>query len=199
MLFLLSLILLLAEAELPDLDKVIPFLRELFDLAFGRKYAEQALRATTWILLLIVFLGLIWAITWLVSRISTFVSKRVRPLVYDDEQRARARRRRYFAEHVEQEIRLINSREDWKDQRFAELEAEVEAAGRRRSFLEFRLRSLDKLRRYVASVLCRRLYYTVPSGLSYWKANQGRARVQRFAMSPTRRLKLLPKLKASGR
>lgn len=39
-------------------------------------------------------------------------------------------RRRSFARHVESQLNLLSSKEDWKDDKFAELEAEVEVEGR---------------------------------------------------------------------
>ncbi|MCC5578747.1 NACHT domain-containing protein [Microtetraspora sp. AC03309] len=46
------------------------------------------------------------------------------------EARFRIGRRRHFAEHVELQLKLLASNEDWHDDRFAELEAEVEIEGR---------------------------------------------------------------------
>ncbi|MEL6555770.1 MAG: NACHT domain-containing protein [Cyanobacteria bacterium J06621_11] len=46
-------------------------------------------------------------------------------------------RRQRFSEHVERELRQLNSREEWKDYRFAELEAEVEAEGKRKGLRWF--------------------------------------------------------------
>lgn len=50
-------------------------------------------------------------------------------------------RRQRFAEHIEHEIRRLNSLEEWRDYRFAELEAEVEAEGESRVGLLKRTRS----------------------------------------------------------
>ena len=55
------------------------------------------------------------------------------------------RRRRMFAKHIEHEIERIDLAEDWKDEHFAELEAEVEAEGRRRHFLLLPFSLLDML------------------------------------------------------
>lgn len=55
-----------------------------------------------------------------------------RRLKQSDEERRVMRRRQMFAEHVAGKIRDLDAREDWSDYRFAELEAEVEAVGRRR-------------------------------------------------------------------
>jgi NACHT domain len=61
----------------------------------------------------------------------TWIRRRLRRSA--DEQRA-VRRRKMFADHVSSKIRDLDAREDWSDFRFAELEAEVEAVGRRRGF-----------------------------------------------------------------
>ena len=58
-------------------------------------------------------------------------AEQIRPLYYDQVQKRRLRNRQRFANHIEQEIRQLNSREEWKDYRFTELEAEVEAEGKR--------------------------------------------------------------------
>jgi hypothetical protein len=46
--------------------------------------------------------------------------------------RHRAQRRNLFAKHICAALELLNTQEDWHDYRFADLEAEVEAQGRRR-------------------------------------------------------------------
>src|SRR5437764_183429 len=50
------------------------------------------------------------------------------------EEKRRRDRRQTFAEHIEQEIRRLSLKEDWRDRHFTELEAEVEAEGYRRIF-----------------------------------------------------------------
>ncbi|MCL4265199.1 MAG: hypothetical protein KJ069_18430 [Anaerolineae bacterium] len=56
--------------------------------------------------------------------------------------RRRLLRRQRFAKHIEYEIDRLNTLEEWRDYRFAELEAEVEAEGRHRSgFLRRRTRT----------------------------------------------------------
>ncbi len=60
------------------------------------------------------------------------VVKEIGPLFHDAEERRRVRRRKRFAEHVSAEIDRIDNAADWSEHKFAELEAEVEAEGRRR-------------------------------------------------------------------
>src|ERR1035438_6906003 len=118
---------------LPDLDKILPFLEKLLQPLFGR-YAGLALHVVEWLLFAIVLLGLIWVIFFLVEKLSGSVRDVIVPLFYNREERRRLEGRRRFAEHIAQEIRLLKSKEDWKEDRFPELEAEVEATGRSRFF-----------------------------------------------------------------
>lgn len=76
-----------------------------------------------------------------------FLVKEIIPIFYSPENARRRNRRRRFAEHIEHELRRLNSMEEWSDYRFTELEAEVEAEGRRRSKLFPFLIKRDVLRR----------------------------------------------------
>lgn len=51
----------------------------------------------------------------------------------DSETRYRIHQRRLFARHVVSQLQLLATREDWHDERFADLEAEVEVEGRQRT------------------------------------------------------------------
>lgn len=51
----------------------------------------------------------------------------------------RLRRRALFADHVESQLRRLDEREEWRDHRFARLEAEVEMEGSRHRFVPRRL------------------------------------------------------------
>lgn len=61
--------------------------------------------------------------------------------------RRRAARRALFADHVESQMRRLGEKEEWRDTRYAELEAELEITGRpRRRFLRRTgLRSLQRV------------------------------------------------------
>lgn len=76
-----------------------------------------------------------------------FFHKEILPIFYSAEKARRRNRRQRFAEHIEHELRRLNSMEEWSDYRFTELEAEVEAEGRRRSRLLPFLVRRDPLRR----------------------------------------------------
>ena len=71
------------------------------------------------------------------------------PLFYNREQKRHTQRRRNFAGFIESEIERLGRQEEWKDYRFAELEAEVEAEGNRRIFsvVPFLKRTNSSLRR----------------------------------------------------
>lgn len=77
----------------------------------------------------------------------SFVHSDIIPIFYNAEKSRRRNRRQRFAEHIEHELRRLNSMEEWSDHRFTELEAEVEAEGRRRHPLLPFLIKRDPLRR----------------------------------------------------
>ncbi|HEY4640540.1 MAG TPA: hypothetical protein VII75_04295 [Thermoanaerobaculia bacterium] len=63
--------------------------------------------------------------------------KRLHESLSPADRKRRIGRRRRFAAHVVTEISDLDVAEDWNDARFSELEAEVEAEGRRRTWLGF--------------------------------------------------------------
>jgi hypothetical protein len=72
-------------------------------------------------------LGLYWMLAALIP-LSPF------PLTRGaSETRYRLDQRRLFARHVQSQLQLLATREDWRDERFADLEAEVEMEGRQRT------------------------------------------------------------------
>src|SRR5690349_13663007 len=58
----------------------------------------------------------------------------VRQMFGDVEQNRRIVHRQSFAKEILRELQHLGLQEDWKDEHFAELEAEIEAEGRRRIF-----------------------------------------------------------------
>lgn len=98
-------------------------------------------------LILIVLIGL-WIILVIASKIKKLWVEDFQPTFYDPEEKRRIRLRQKFARHIMLEITRLDSLEEWRDDRFAELEAEVEAEGRRRAaFLPFFNFSRSGLRR----------------------------------------------------
>ncbi|WP_422769287.1 NACHT domain-containing protein [Plantactinospora sp. WMMC1484] len=59
----------------------------------------------------------------------------------------RVRRRALFADHVESQLRRLDEREEWRDHRFARLEAEVEMEGRQQRIFPWLRRRRHVLRR----------------------------------------------------
>lgn len=93
--------------------------------------------APTWldgiIAALIVVAGLIAKIKPLWSALASagrFLLRRVKPA--DRDEAHRVEQRRLFARHVESQLDQLAGKEDWRDERFTELEAEVEVEGRER-------------------------------------------------------------------
>lgn len=60
-----------------------------------------------------------------------FGAEHLVPYSYRPEQRARSRARSQFSQYIRSEIERLNRSENWRDDEFSELEAEVEASGRR--------------------------------------------------------------------
>ncbi|TQM81859.1 NACHT domain-containing protein [Saccharothrix saharensis] len=95
-------------------------------------------------LLLVLVLGLVMAglMHWLPTM--RFVGRLVRRLS-GGANRRRAHRRARFADHVESQMRRLGEKEEWRDSRYAELEAELEISGGGKRL--FRKRPLRALRR----------------------------------------------------
>jgi hypothetical protein len=111
---------------MPDFD-FIDNIEQALDLIFGGQ-------APTWLLRGIAILVVAWVTLFILSKIKALWSEHFQTMFYKPEEKRRSARRRRFADHVESEIRRLNNLEEWRDYRFTELEAEVEAEGRRRTF-----------------------------------------------------------------
>ncbi len=118
----------------PDFEEIIRGIEAVLKLIFGEQLPTWISPMVGLILLVVLVLIVIWVSLLLLSRIKRLWIEDFRPLRYDPQQRRRSRRRRRFADHVESEIRRLNNLEEWREYRFAELEAEVEAEGPRRIF-----------------------------------------------------------------
>jgi hypothetical protein len=82
---------------------------------------------------LVVFLGIVWIFLFVASQIRFHWRDYYKPWFYNSKEKRRNKHRRRFAEYIEQEIRRLNSQEEWRDYRYADLEAEVEAEGTRKT------------------------------------------------------------------
>lgn len=65
---------------------------------------------------------------------------KLKPLFYDEDKKRNAGRRKIFAGHLVNELRTRNRAESWRDDEFAELEAEVEAEGSRKALTSLTFR-----------------------------------------------------------
>lgn len=117
---------------MPDWNAVIEALNALLELLFGPQVPLWVPRALGWGVAAGATLVALYALLWLVSQIWEVWDEKFRTRFYNAEERRRSERRRRFASRVEGKLRDLEDQEEWKDFRFAELEAEVEAEGRRR-------------------------------------------------------------------
>lgn len=129
-------------------DKILEVLKKLLE-AVGFHPPLWLTRTFAYGVLVGFLLCAIWGFLYVLSKIKELSTEFIPPRM-NRETRRRLSRRRLFADHVESEIRRLNSEQSWSDYRFTELEAEVEAEGRRRAlpFLPFFLpRTTSGLRR----------------------------------------------------
>lgn len=102
---------------------------------FGRtEWTEGVVNLTILVFLLATLLILFSAVLAAIKKIYEFWKEVIVPKFYNSERRRRQFRRHMFADHVESEIRYMNSLESWNDNRFTELEAHVEAQGSQKLF-----------------------------------------------------------------
>jgi predicted NACHT family NTPase len=134
---------------MPDFEQIIKNINSVLQLIFGNNVPSWVSQLVGWLLLVGLILCGIWGLLLLLSKIKDLWTQNFLPLFYKLEQKQRSIRRQTFAEHIEYEIRRLGLQEEWKDKRFAELEAEVEAEGRQRilSIIPFLKRTNSNLRR----------------------------------------------------
>lgn len=134
---------------MPDIDKIVGAVDAAMKLLFpggAPGWVHPVLGAA-----LLVFLALLGVAAFmsLVARIASTWNEKVWPLFYDREKARLSAHRRRFAAILDRRLMDVSQQEEWSDHRFAELEAEVEAEGRRRGvgLLPFLRRDTDGLRR----------------------------------------------------
>ncbi len=88
-----------------------------------------------WLILAALILVVILSILTTIAKIKECYDKSLGPLLYSEKLRQKTKVRRQFAKYLLHEIRLRNLTENWRDEEFTELEAEVEAEGSRRASL----------------------------------------------------------------
>lgn len=119
-----------------DLIKFIkPVKKIISDIFFEGNEPTWLSPLINYILLFVLIILAIWGALIVISQIIKIWMEQIRPLYYNQDQKRRLLKRQRFADYMEHEIRQLNSREEWKDYRFAELEAEVEAEGKHIFFL----------------------------------------------------------------
>ena len=89
------------------------------------------------LVLLALFASVMLIFSIAISKIKEIWAEKLIPYTYKPEQRQRAASRRMFAKYLSREIVNRNIAERWRDEEFADLEAEVEAEGTRRSLIPF--------------------------------------------------------------
>lgn len=127
----------LKEPKLGDWEKLLNFAERLL--------GGQLSPYITWPLGLLILITLILTISAVamlaIVKIKEFWQGHLRPKGYSPEQRQKAEGRKHFAQHLLLEIVAKNYSENWRDQQFTELEAEVEAEGQRWHFWPWRTRA----------------------------------------------------------
>jgi hypothetical protein len=119
---------------MPNFKDIIEGLKEILKLIYGENAPSWILPLIGYVLLGAVLLVGLLALLTVLSKIKDLLADKFWPLFYDKEKQRRSDKRRRFADHVESELRRLNNLEAWSDYRFAELEAEVDAEGRKRLF-----------------------------------------------------------------
>lgn len=118
---------------MPDLNKIIESIERTLKWIFPEGTPPWLLKGIGYIIGFVLLLLGLWGLLYVLSKIKKLWIEEFWPLFYKKELKKRRARRQRFADHIEGEIRRLNTMEAWSDFRFAELEAEVEAEGRRRS------------------------------------------------------------------
>jgi hypothetical protein len=124
----------LSSIQTPDFSKIIEGIKAILKLIFGEQIPTWILTVAGYVLLIALILVALVGLLSALVKIKDLLANNIWPLFYDKEKARRANRRKKFADHIESELRRLNNLEAWSDYRFTELEAEVDAEGRRRIF-----------------------------------------------------------------
>lgn len=114
--------------ELSDYEKLYEWIPKLL----GREVPPLVSAILGFLVLVMVLILVVTAIATAIGHLADVYSKKLKPLCYNAEKRREARLRKIFAWHLSNELRTRNRAENWRDEEFTELKAEVEAEGRRR-------------------------------------------------------------------
>ena len=107
------------------------FVVDSLKILLGDPIPPLVSRALAILALLVAFLLSTFIILWLFTKVIELFDSKIKPYFYNVHKKQKQRRRQFFAGHILYEIRGINNSESWEDHRFTELEAEVEAQGKR--------------------------------------------------------------------
>src|SRR5271165_481539 len=127
---------LLGESVL-DLKKLIEGINEVLKLFFRNNVPNWISPTIGYILVLVLVLLGVWGLLHVAAKIRELWVEKFLPRRYKPEDKRRVKLRRLFAAHIRDLLVRLNSREDWKDFRFTELEAEIEAEGTQKFSLPF--------------------------------------------------------------
>src|SRR6266540_5693605 len=109
-----------------DPDKMLSTINSLVRAITGTSMPHWVTVAVAAILLLcLALLGVRWVLR-LVVTIIELCRTQLLPYFYDPTNARRSRRRRQFADYMVGELQRLARKEEWKDYRFTDLEAEVE-------------------------------------------------------------------------
>lgn len=125
--------------ELSDWEKVYNWIPELL----GRQVPSFVGLLLGVLFLVALILGVISLIVIASGKIIETFKGQIQPLFYDANRARAAQRRRIFAGHLVNELRTKNRAENWRDDEFAELEAEVEGEGARTRLFQLPWRQND--------------------------------------------------------
>ncbi len=113
---------------MPDIEQLVNNVKELFQL-FGAKVPSWLWSVITFAIVLVLLSKFISSSLSFLNTVKNEWSQLLNP-----EKIQHRKNRQFFAAHIERIIWHLSLNEDWKDKRFAELEAEVEAEDRYRVF-----------------------------------------------------------------
>lgn len=119
---------------MPD-SGIFIFIKDLLATVLGFAPPAWVLAAIAGIIL---FGLLILGIELIALAIKKLWSEVIQPALYNPIDQQRRFKRQMFADHIEGEIRILNSKEVWNDNRFTELEAYVEAEVEKGNIFRFK-------------------------------------------------------------
>jgi len=120
---------------------------ELLRLVFGGHAPAAIVRVAAVSLALFGAVYLSYALLVGIGKLRRVWLDEISPMFYNATRKRLVSRRQRFADHLESELRRLNNDEEWRDYRYAELEAEVEAEGDTTYWPVWRLWRRSTLRR----------------------------------------------------